>query len=82
MCVYVCVFYLRLCVDVGTVGDEFLHHLCLPSQGSYVKSCVPFLVWKKGKHLKMLKLLSVCLHWFVYTENWDSWRQGPMRDMQ
>lgn len=42
-----CVFYLRLCVDVGAVGDELLHHVRLAGEGSYVEGCVSFLIFKK-----------------------------------
>lgn len=52
MCV--CVFYLRLCVDVGAVGDELLHHVCLAGEGSYVEGCVSFLIFKKYKKRKKM----------------------------
>ena len=49
LCVCVCVFYLRLCVDVGAVSDELLHHVCLAGEGSYVEGCVSFLLFKKNQ---------------------------------
>lgn len=43
MCVHVCMFYLRLGIDVGVVGDEFFDHLRLSGEGCYVEGCVSFL---------------------------------------
>lgn len=67
-------FYLRLCVDVGIVSDEFLHHVCLSSQGSYVKGCVSFLF---GKHEKLFKLLSSRV--FLWMEACKQRRNGQVR---
>lgn len=43
---YVCVSwisYLRLCIDIGSIGDQLFHHFRLAGQGGYVKSGVSFL---------------------------------------
>lgn len=47
MCV--CVSYLRLCINVGAVCNQFLHHVCLTGKRSYVEGRVSFLLKKKSK---------------------------------
>lgn len=39
----VCV-YLRLCIDVGVVGDELFDHVRLSSERCDVEGCVSFLL--------------------------------------
>lgn len=59
---HVCVLYLRLRIDVGIVGNQLLHHLCLPSKGSYVEGCVSFL-FSNGKKYTIFNVQS-----YVYVD--------------
>lgn len=35
--------YLRLCIDIGPIRNQYFDYFCLSSEGGYVQCCVSFL---------------------------------------